>query len=72
MFPASLPVDEAVRACLQAVGVNHRSATRVSPVGHPSAQGLVGFTQSGHPDNVVCHLLALISSQVLHTHQSAL
>lgn len=58
MFPASWSVDEAVRVCLQLASVNHGSTAWVSPVGHPRAQGLRGFAQSVHPDNVVCHPLA--------------
>lgn len=68
MFPASWPVDEAVTACLQLASVNHGSATWVSPVGHPSTQGLRGFAQSGHPDNVVCHSLALTYPLWVSTH----
>lgn len=58
MFPASWPVVEAVRASLQLASVNRGSAARVSPVGHPCAQWLRGFAQSGLPDYVVCHPLA--------------
>lgn len=73
MFPASWPVDEAVRACRQLVSVNHGSAAWVSPVGHPSAQGLRGICTVWSPwQCCLSPISSYISSLVIHTHQSDL